>query len=130
MRFSTNLKLHDKFQQEYIKRMGTLNLSLVTSDLLIMKSSLYQSRFKHLDFEDIVVSCSIAALEELRFDSLSLDVSELLFSSLTQYVRNWLQSETESFALQLKNEKLLSVWGNLKFLNSFITNNIFFFFRL
>jgi hypothetical protein len=110
--------------------MGTLNLSLVTSDLLIMKSSLYQSRFKHLDFEDIVVSCSIAALEELRFDSLSLDVSELLFSSLTQYVRNWLQSETESFALQLKNEKLLSVWGNLKFLNSFITNNRFFFFRL
>ena len=68
---------HDKFQLEYNKRMETFNRKLATSDVIIMKSSLFSRNPKHLEFEEIVISCTMIALEELRFHSLSLNDSDL-----------------------------------------------------
>jgi hypothetical protein len=82
---SAKLKLnadlfHTKFQAEYTKRTQILNRNLSSTEILIMKSSLHKEHCKGLDFEQIVVDCTIAALEQLNFASLPLDDAELLFS--------------------------------------------------
>jgi len=107
----------EKFQHEINQRTCILNEALTASQMLAMSSSTHKAFFKDLNYDEFIADYAVCALESMQSETVGLENAEIIFSSATQYLREYWKCQGFTFDVTLKNEKThMSVYGKLKFL--------------